>query len=201
VFHLLVILPFKAQTKHYSMAQIKKASLAGVLEIFPRIFEDQRGYFFESYRADWLQSEGVDHEWVQDNQSFSTKGTVRGLHFQRGKFAQAKLVRVIQGEVLDVIVDLRKDSPTFGELYSTVLDSTRNNLMYVPAGFAHGFSVLEDSIFAYKCSNYYNKESEGGIMWNDPAIGIDWQVEEPIISDKDAKWPTLEEFKTSERGL
>ncbi len=183
------------------MAQIKKASLAGVLEIFPRVFEDQRGYFFESYRADWLQSEGVDHEWVQDNQSFSTKGTVRGLHFQRGKFAQAKLVRVIQGKVLDVIVDLRKDSPSFGELYSTVLDSTSNNLMYVPAGFAHGFSVLEDSIFAYKCSNYYNKESEGGILWNDPAIGIDWQVEEPITSDKDAKWPTLEEFKTSEGGL
>ncbi|REG83963.1 dTDP-4-dehydrorhamnose 3,5-epimerase [Algoriphagus antarcticus] len=183
------------------MAQIIKAPLAGVLEIFPRIFEDQRGYFFESYRADWLQSEGVDHGWVQDNQSYSQKGTVRGLHFQRGEFAQAKLVRVIQGKVLDVIVDLRYGSPTFGEIYSTVLDATRNNLMYVPTGFAHGFSVLEDSIFAYKCSNYYNKESEGGIIWNDPALDIDWQIAEPITSEKDATWPTLEEFKTSERGL
>lgn len=183
------------------MAQIKKAPLAGVLEIFPRVFEDQRGYFFESYRADWLQSEGVNHGWVQDNQSFSQKGTVRGLHFQRGEFAQAKLVRVIQGKVLDVIVDLRKDSPTFGEKYSAILDAERNNLMYVPTGFAHGFSVLEDSIFAYKCSNYYTRESEGGIRWNDPALKIDWQVNEPIISDKDAIWPTLEEFKASEGGL
>ncbi|MDR7128661.1 dTDP-4-dehydrorhamnose 3,5-epimerase [Algoriphagus sp. 4150] len=183
------------------MAQVKKAPLAGVLEIFPRVFEDQRGYFFESYRADWLQSAGVNHGWVQDNQSFSQKGTVRGLHFQRGEFAQAKLVRVIQGKVLDVIVDLRRGSLTFGEKYSTVLDADRNNLMYVPTGFAHGFSVLEDSIFAYKCSNYYNKESEGGILWNDPALGIDWQIAEPITSDKDAVWPTLEEFKTSEGGL
>jgi len=155
------------------MAQVKKATLTGVLEIFPRIFEDQRGYFFESYRADWLYSEGVDHDWVQDNQSYSQKGTVRGLHFQKGEFAQAKLVRVIQGKVLDVIVDLRKGSSTFGEKYSAILDSSRNNLMYVPTGFAHGFSVLEDSIFAYKCSNYYNKESEGGILWNDPALNID----------------------------
>lgn len=183
------------------MAQIKKAPLAGVLEIFPRVFEDQRGYFFESYREDWLQSQGVNHSWVQDNQSFSQKGTVRGLHFQRGKFAQAKLVRVVQGRVLDVIVDLRKDSSTFGEKYFTMLDSTRNNLMYVPTGFAHGFSVLEDSIFAYKCSNYYNKESEGGILWNDPGLAIDWQVSEPMTSDKDALWPSLELFKNTEGGL
>ena len=183
------------------MAQIKKVNLAGVLEIFPRIFEDQRGYFFESYRSDWLHSEGADHDWVQDNQSYSQKGTVRGLHFQRGEFAQAKLVRVIQGKVLDVIVDLRKDSPTFGEKYSTILDSGKNNLMYIPKGFAHGFSVLEDSIFAYKCSNYYNKESEGGILWNDLGLAIDWKIDEPITSEKDAVWPTLEEFKISEGGL
>ncbi|MCE7056335.1 dTDP-4-dehydrorhamnose 3,5-epimerase [Algoriphagus sp. AGSA1] len=183
------------------MAQLKKATLAGVIEIFPRIFEDQRGYFFESYRADWLESEGIAHNWVQDNQSFSQKGTVRGLHFQRGEFAQAKLVRVIQGKVLDVIVDLRKDSSTFGQTFSTTLDASINNLLYVPPGFAHGFSVLEDAIFAYKCSNYYNKESEGGILWNDAALGIEWQVQEPIISEKDAVWPTLEEFKLSEGGL
>lgn len=183
------------------MAQVKKAPLAGVIEIYPRIFEDQRGYFFESYRADWLQSEGVDHGWVQDNQSYSQKGTVRGLHFQRGEFAQAKLVRVIQGKVLDVIVDLRRNSPTFGQIYSTILDGQRNNLMYVPAGFAHGFSVMEDSIFAYKCSNYYHKESEGGILWNDSSLNIDWQVHEPITSEKDGIWPTLEKFKISEGGL
>lgn len=183
------------------MAEVKKAPLDGVIEIYPRIFEDQRGYFFESYRADWLKSAGVDHGWVQDNQSYSQKGTVRGLHFQRGEFAQAKLVRVIQGKVLDVIVDIRRDSPTFGEVYSTILDGKRNNLMYVPAGFAHGFSVLEDSIFAYKCSNYYHKESEGGILWNDSALDIDWQVDEPITSEKDGIWPTLEEFKISEGGL
>ncbi|PZX59912.1 dTDP-4-dehydrorhamnose 3,5-epimerase [Algoriphagus ratkowskyi] len=183
------------------MAQIIKAPLIGVLEIFPRIFEDQRGYFFESYREDWLQSEGVTHGWVQDNQSYSQKRTVRGLHFQKGEFAQAKLVRVIQGRVLDVVVDLRRDSPTFGEIYSTILDAQRNNLMYVPTGFAHGFSVLEDSVFAYKCSNYYHKESEGGILWNDPALAIDWQIDEPITSEKDAVWPTLEEFRSSEGGL
>ncbi|WP_439488071.1 dTDP-4-dehydrorhamnose 3,5-epimerase [Algoriphagus sp.] len=183
------------------MARLKKAPLAGVVEIFPRVFEDQRGYFFESYRADWLKSEGIIHDWVQDNQSFSQKGTVRGLHFQRGEFAQAKLVRVIQGKVLDVIVDLRKDSSTFGQAFSTILDAKLNNLLYVPVGFAHGFSVLEDAIFAYKCSNYYNKESEGGVLWNDPALGIDWQVQEPIISEKDAVWPTLKEFKLSEGGL
>lgn len=183
------------------MAELKKTPIAGVLEIFPRIFEDQRGYFFESYREDWLRAEGIAHGWVQDNQSYSQKGTVRGLHFQRGEFAQAKLVRVIQGKVLDVVLDLRKGSATFGKVYSTILDSDRNNLMYVPTGFAHGFSVLEDSIFAYKCSNYYNKESEGGILWNDPALKIDWQTNEPITSEKDAVWPTLEEFKMIEGGL
>ncbi|MEP0712412.1 dTDP-4-dehydrorhamnose 3,5-epimerase [Algoriphagus sp.] len=183
------------------MAQVIKAPLEGVLEIFPRIFEDQRGYFFESFRADWLEAAGVTHGWVQDNQSYSQRGTVRGLHFQRGEYAQAKLVRVIQGKVLDVIVDLRKDSPTFGKKYSVILDGERNNLMYVPTGFAHGFSVLEDAIFAYKCSNYYHKESEGGILWNDPTLNIDWQVSEPITSEKDSDWPTLEEFRHSEGGL
>ncbi|WBL42879.1 dTDP-4-dehydrorhamnose 3,5-epimerase [Algoriphagus halophytocola] len=183
------------------MVEIKQTALAGVLEIFPKVFKDQRGYFFESYREDWLQQEGVAHGWVQDNQSFSQKGTVRGLHFQRGEYAQAKLVRVIQGKVLDVVVDLRKDSPTFGQSYSALLTTEANNLMYVPVGFAHGFSVLEDAIFAYKCSNYYHKESEGGIRWNDPKLAIDWRVSEPIISEKDKDWPTIEEFKLSEGGL
>ena len=184
------------------MAEIKKTPLAGVLEIFPKVFNDQRGYFLESFRADWLEKEGIHETWIQDNQSYSQKGTVRGLHFQRAPYAQAKLVRVVEGKVLDVVVDLRKDSETFGSFYSTILDSEQYNLLYVPTGFAHGFSVLEDAIFVYKCTNYYNKESEGGILWNDPKLGIDWMVNNPIISEKDQKWQNLEEFKaTSEGGL
>jgi len=183
------------------MAEIKKTPLQGVLEIFPNVFEDERGYFFESYREDWLIKEGVNNVWLQDNQSFSQKGTVRGLHFQKGLFAQAKLVRVISGKVLDVVVDLRKNSPTFGKSYSTVLDTERHNLLYVPTGFAHGFSVLEDAIFVYKCSNYYHKESEGGILWDDPDLALDWKVDNPITSEKDRNWPTLGEFKSREEGL
>ncbi|MBB6326375.1 dTDP-4-dehydrorhamnose 3,5-epimerase [Algoriphagus iocasae] len=182
------------------MAEIKKTPLSGVLEIFPKVFKDQRGYFFESFRADWLEKEGVHETWVQDNQSYSQKGTVRGLHFQREPYAQAKLVRVVRGKVLDVVVDLRKGSETFGKNYSTILDSERNNLLYVPAGFGHGFSVLEDAVFVYKCSNYYNKESEGGILWNDPHLQIDWMVNDPIISEKDTQWQTIEEFKANSEG-
>jgi len=183
------------------MAEILKTLLPGVLEIFPRKFQDHRGYFFESFRADWLSGHNVANNWIQDNQSYSQAGTVRGLHFQKGQFAQAKLVRVIQGSVLDVVVDLRKGSPTFGKSFSVVLDTVKDNLLYVPAGFAHGFSVLEDAIFAYKCSNYYHKESEGGILWNDPELNIDWKVSAPIISEKDEIWPTLSEFKSTEGGL
>jgi dTDP-4-dehydrorhamnose 3,5-epimerase len=176
------------------MAEIKQTSLPGVLEIFPRVFPDSRGYFFESFRQDWLDQLGVHESWVQDNQSFSQKGTVRGIHFQRGASAQAKLVRVIAGKVLDVAVDLRKGSPSFGQVYSTILDTEKNNLLYIPAGFGHGFSVLEDAVFVYKCSNYYHKDSEGGVRWSDPTLGIDWQVSEPIVSEKDQILPTLAEF-------
>jgi len=183
------------------MAELIKTSLPGVLEIFPKKFLDNRGYFFESYRDDWFDDVKLGHKWVQENQSFSTAGTLRGLHFQRGEFSQAKLVRVIQGSVLDVALDLRIDSPTFGKSYVTVLDAEKSNLLYVPRGFAHGFSVLEDAIFVYKCSNYYNKGSEGGILWNDSELAIDWRVKEPNISEKDEKWPSLDEFKRTEGGL
>ena len=182
------------------MAEIKQTSLPGVLEIFPRVFPDSRGYFFESFRQDWLDKMGVQESWVQDNQSFSQKGTVRGLHFQRGAHTQAKLVRVIAGKVLDVAVDLRKGSPTFGQVYSTILDTEKNNLLYIPAGFGHGFSVLEDAVFVYKCSNYYHKDSEGGVLWSDPALGIDWQVAEPIVSEKDQILPSLAEFVEAFQG-
>lgn len=189
------------QRKSGQMAEIKTTPIEGLLEIFPRIFPDNRGYFFESFREDWLKNRGVEEKWVQDNQSFSQKGTVRGLHFQQEPHAQAKLVRVISGKVLDVALDLRKGSPTFGKHFSTILDAERFNLFYVPRGFAHGFSVLEDAIFAYKCSNFYHKESEGGILWNDPALGIDWGVSAPIISEKDKLWPTLSEFQELTGGL
>jgi dTDP-4-dehydrorhamnose 3,5-epimerase len=182
------------------MAEIKQTSLPGVLEIFPRVFPDSRGYFFESFRQDWLDQLGVHESWVQDNQSFSQKGTVRGIHFQRGASAQAKLVRVIAGKVLDVAVDLRKGSPSFGQVYSTILDTEKNNLLYIPAGFGHGFSVLEDAVFVYKCSNYYHKDSEGGVRWSDPSLGIDWQVSEPIVSEKDQILPTLAEFVEAFQG-
>jgi dTDP-4-dehydrorhamnose 3,5-epimerase len=182
------------------MAEIKQTSLPGVLEIFPRVFPDSRGYFFESFRQDWLDQLGVHESWVQDNQSFSQKGTVRGIHFQRGASAQAKLVRVIAGKVLDVAVDLRKGSPSFGQVYSTILDTEKNNLLYIPAGFGHGFSVLEDAVFVYKCSNYYHKDSEGGVRWSDPTLGIDWQVSEPIVSEKDQILPTLAEFVEAFQG-
>ena len=182
------------------MAEIKQTSLPGVLEIFPRVFPDSRGYFFESFRQDWLDKMGVQESWVQDNQSFSQKGTVRGIHFQRGAHTQAKLVRVIAGKVLDVAVDLRKGSPTFGQVYSTILDTEKNNLLYIPAGFGHGFSVLEDAVFVYKCSNYYHKDSEGGVLWSDPALGIDWQVAEPIVSEKDQILPSLAEFVEAFQG-
>ncbi len=183
------------------MTEIIKTSIPDVLEITPRIFQDQRGYFFESYRNQWLESEGVDITWVQDNQSSSVKGTVRGLHFQRSPYAQAKWVRVVKGRVLDVVVDLRKASPTFGQMVTVELSAEKHNQLYIPEGFAHGFSVLEDAIFLYKCSNFYNKESEGGILWNDAELGIDWQVENPVISEKDAILPTLKEFIDAEGGL
>jgi len=182
------------------MAEIKQTSLPGLLEIFPRVFPDSRGYFFESFRQDWLDQLGVHESWVQDNQSFSQKGTVRGIHFQRGVHTQAKLVRVIAGKVLDVAVDLRKGSPSFGQVYSTILDTEKNNLLYIPAGFGHGFSVLEDAVFVYKCSNYYHKDSEGGVRWSDPSLGIDWQVSEPIVSEKDQILPTLAEFIEAFQG-
>lgn len=181
------------------MAQLVETSLPGVIEIFPKIITDNRGYFLESYRDDWFKD--IDHGWVQENQSSSTAGALRGLHFQRGESSQAKLVRVVKGSVLDVAVDLRLGSPTFGESFFTILDSVKNNLLYVPSGFAHGFSVLEDAIFVYKCSNYYDRESEGGILWNDLELGIDWLVNDPIISEKDEKWPTLNEFRLLEGGL
>lgn len=181
--------------------KINATPIAGLFEITPKVFEDSRGYFFESFRKEMLEKAGIKQDWVQENQSFSKRGTVRGLHFQTGDHAQAKLVSVIQGKVLDVVLDLRKDSQTYGDIYTIVLDAEKHNMLYIPEGFAHGFSVLEDAIFSYKCSAYYHKESEGGILWSDPMLKIDWKVETPILSEKDQLWPTLETFTKEKGGL
>jgi len=165
----------------------------------PTIFKDLRGYFFESFNEKLFKKQsGLDVNFIQDNESFSSKGVLRGLHFQRGEHAQAKLVRVIIGKVLDVVVDIRENSQTFGKHISVLLTEENKRQLFVPRGFAHGFIVLsETAIFSYKCDNYYNKESEGGIIYNDPKLGIDWQLpaEELIVSKKDMTLPQLDSFK------
>ena len=165
----------------------------------PKIFEDHRGYFFESFNQNQFNTlTNTNTTFVQDNESFSTKGVLRGLHYQTGEHAQAKLVRVIKGSVLDVAVDLRKNSPTFSQYVAVELTETNKIQLFIPRGFAHGFVVLsETAIFSYKCDNFYNKESEGGIIYNDPSLNINWQLPEDflIVSEKDLVLPTLEAAK------
>ena len=175
----------------------EETSIKDLYVITSRVFEDNRGYFFESFNSKHFNERGINSNFVQDNQSFSEKGTIRGIHFQKGEHAQAKLVRVLEGEVLDVAVDLRKDSPTYGQHYSVILSAQNKKQLYVPRGFGHGFSVLSDTaIFSYKCDNFYNKESEGGIIFNDPDLSIDWKVpaSEALISEKDKILPRLSEL-------
>ncbi len=173
--------------------------LDGCFVIEPKIFNDERGYFLESFNENTFQNGiGQQVHFVQDNQSFSTKGVLRGLHYQTGDHAQAKLVRVLQGEVLDVAVDIRPNSKTYGEHVSVLLSAEKQNQFFIPRGFAHGFLVLsETAIFFYKCDNFYNKESEGGIIFNDNSLKIDWQfpLNQLIISEKDATLPTIENAK------
>lgn len=171
--------------------QVRQTAIDGLIELIPRIFEDERGHFFESYSKPLFTSLGLPYEFVQDNQSFSTKGVLRGLHFQNEPFAQGKLVRVITGQVLDVAVDCRPDSPTFGKCETFLLDSRIANMAWIPPGFAHGFVALEDSIFSYKCTNVYNKAAEGGIIWNDPDLSIDWGIDNPNVSEKDIILPSF----------
>lgn len=177
--------------------QIEKTILEGVFIITPKVFQDNRGYFYESFSAKDWEDAGLSNNFVQDNQSLSGKGILRGLHFQAPPYAQGKLVRVVKGAVLDVAVDIRKNSPTYGKHIAVELSETNFKMMWVPAGFAHGFLTLEDdTIFTYKCTNTYNKESEGGLMWNDPAIGINWGLENPNLSDKDKDYLPLEKFES-----
>ena len=162
----------------------------------PRIFEDKRGYFYESYNKNTFENAtGIECDFVQDNESYSSKGVLRGLHFQRGEHAQAKLVRVLSGTVLDVAVDIRPDSGTFGHYTAVELSAENKKQLFVPRGFPHGFVVLSSTaVFAYKCDNFYSKESEGGIIYNDPRLNIDWKLpqDQLIVSEKDSSLPTLE---------
>lgn len=162
--------------------------------IEPKVFGDQRGYFFETWKKSDFEAAGIDFIPVQQNESSSTYGVVRGLHFQLNPYSQAKLVRCVVGKVLDVAVDVRKGSPTFGKYFSVELSEENKRQFFIPRGFAHGFSVLSDyAVFSYLCDNVYNKESEGGIIFNDPELGIDWKIpqDKMILSDKDTKHPTL----------
>lgn len=175
-----------------------KTDIEGVVIIEPRVFGDARGYFFESYNARDF-AEVADVTFVQDNESRSCYGVVRGLHFQRPPYAQSKLVRVVEGRVLDVAVDIRKGSPTYGCYVATELSADNHRQFYLPQGMAHGFAVLSESaVFQYKCDNLYHPESEGAIAWDDPTLAIDWQVpaDKVILSDKDRHHPLFKDFIT-----
>ena len=177
--------------------EVIEMPIEGVKLIKPQIFGDARGWFYETYNEERYRAAGINVRFVQDNQSFSQKNVVRGLHFQRPPYAQAKLVSVVQGAVLDVAVDLRAGSATYGQYVSALLTGENHHQLFIPEGFAHGFSVLEDhTIFAYKCSNFYNKTSEGNIIYNDPDIHVEWGIEHPILSEKDSVGPTFKEFIT-----
>ncbi len=175
--------------------KVVETGFEGLFVLEPRVFADERGYFFESFNSQTFKNNGLDFEWVQDNQSQSKYGVVRGLHFQKPPYAQTKLIRVLKGEILDVVVDLRHDMPTYGKSFSVVLSSQNHLQLLIPKGFAHGFSVLsEEADVMYKCDALYNKESESGILFNDPKLGIDWQVEQDkmVVSDKDLVLPAFD---------
>lgn len=167
-------------------------SFAGVIECIPTKFHDDRGFFYESYNQKRFAANGIPEDFVQDNFSYSTAGVLRGLHFQKDPHAQGKLVRCMTGKVKDVIVDLRKSSATFGQHASFILDSDQGNMLYVPVGFAHGFVALEETIFVYKCTEFWNREAESGLRWNDPSLQISWGIDNPIVSDKDQILPLFD---------
>ena len=177
---------------------VTTCDIEGLKVIEPQVFGDSRGYFMETYNYNDFKEVGIDVQFVQDNQSMSTKGVLRGLHFQIN-FPQDKLVRVVNGEVFDVAVDLREGSETFGKWYGVLLSAENKKQFFIPKGFAHGFVVLSDMAeFAYKCSDFYHPNDEGGLKWNDPDIGIEWPIPadmELLLSDKDQKWGGIKEYK------
>lgn len=175
--------------------EIIKEPIPGLWLLKPKVFADHRGHFYESYRTDFFSQKGLDIDFVQDNQSLSNKGILRGLHFQAPPHAQDKLVRVVAGAVLDVVVDIRKDSPTYGKSFSAELTAENFLMMFIPKGFAHGFETLSDNtIFQYKCSDYYAPSAEGGILWNSPSLNINWGIDQPVLSEKDTKHPDFKDF-------
>lgn len=177
-----------------------KTDIEGVVVIEPRVFDDARGYFFESYSKRRFNEAVKPVEFVQDNESMSTRGVIRGLHFQRPPFSQSKLVRCVRGAVLDVVVDIRRGSPTYGRHVAVELTGANRRQLFVPRGFAHGFAVLSDeAVFQYKCDNYYHPESEGGISIADRSLGIDWRIDpaEAILSEKDLRNPMFSDFESS----
>ena len=179
--------------------KVIQTPIEGVVIIEPHVFTDARGYFFESYCRAAFEATGLHYDFVQDNQSKSCCGTVRGLHFQKGEHAQAKLVRVLDGVVLDVAVDIRRASPTYGKHVCVELSGENKLMMLIPRGFAHGFSVLsKTAVFSYKCDNFYCKEAEGGIRFDDPTLAIDWRIDmaKAITSEKDRQYPYFSEFET-----
>jgi len=179
--------------------EIEKLSIPELILIKPQVFADERGYFFESFNEEkFAQKSGVGVKFVQDNESLSNCGVLRGLHFQNPPYAQGKLVRVIRGSVQDVAVDIRRNSPTFGQHFSVILSGENKYQLYIPEGFAHGFLVLEDhTIFSYKCTNFYHRESERSLKWNDPDLHIAWGINAPVLSEKDRNTAvTWKSFKT-----
>jgi dTDP-4-dehydrorhamnose 3,5-epimerase len=177
--------------------EIKELELKGVYLITPKVFEDERGHFFESFNQNVFKENKLDLNFVQDNQSLSQKGVLRGLHFQKPPFAQGKLIRVIKGRVIDVAVDIRKNSPTYGKSIALEISEYNKLMFYIPEGFAHGFLTLEDNtIFSYKCTNFFNKESEGSLLWNDVDLNIDWGNITPLLSEKDKEAPVFSTFKS-----
>lgn len=177
--------------------EVIKTDLEGLVVLKPRVFEDARGYFFESYNKGAFAAAGITEEFVQDNQSLSQQGVLRGLHFQNPPHAQGKLVRVIKGSVFDVAVDIRKNSPTYGKWFGLELTEENKTMMYIPTGFAHGFLTLRDNtIFSYKVTSLYNKASEDCLLWNDPQIGITWNYEKPLLSEKDLEGKLIRDFET-----
>lgn len=178
--------------------EIRELKLKGTFEILPEIFEDDRGYFTETYQSEIFEENRLQTNWVQENQSFTrAKCTIRGLHFQSPPFAQTKLIRVPEGRILDVFVDIRVDSPTFGQWDSIEISAKLCNAVYVSRGFAHGFCTLEnDTLVQYKVDGIYSREHEGGLLWNDPDLAIDWNCEDPLLSEKDTELPLIADLES-----
>ncbi len=176
--------------------EIIETGIKGLIEIIPKVLQDDRGWFMESYNQETFQSFNLNIDFVQDNLSFSRAGVMRGLHFQRAPFSQGKLVKVIKGEVLDIAVDIRPDSPTIGQHYKVLLSGKKQNLFFIPAGFAHGFVAMQDSYLFYKCTKTYNRDYDSGIAFDDLELNIDWEMDSLIISEKDRNLQSFQTYKS-----